>query len=48
MKLFGPGGARVFYVLLGLAVAGLGVAMATGLLPTERGDPGNESGAEVR
>jgi len=48
VRMLGPGGARVFYVLLGLAITGLGVGMATGLVPTKRGDPGNESGAEVR
>ncbi len=32
VRLFGRGGARIFYALLGLGIAGLGVALATGLL----------------
>jgi hypothetical protein len=46
VKLFGQGGARVFYVLLGLGIAGLGVGLATGML--EDGNGGQDPEAEVR
>ena len=32
IKLFGRSGARIFYVLLGLALAGVGGAQATGVI----------------
>lgn len=48
VKLFGIGGARVFYVVLGLLIAGLGVAMATGMLPMKAGKTQGDGEAEVR
>ena len=48
VKLFGMGGARVFYVVLGLLIAGLGVALATGALPMRSSGSSSDGEAEVR
>ena len=37
VKLFGVGGARIFYVLLGRVVAGVGAGMAAVVIPMGKG-----------
>jgi hypothetical protein len=48
VKLFGRGGARVFYVVLGLVIAGLGVGIATDSLPEKASEAPADGEAEVR